>query len=332
MRLGSKGYGKVSRKGAKDAENEAQLFYCEVRLSEFTKRAFDARITFVNRTLPLLILVLAAALAAYGQQRPLITDDVDITPSGAVELSAGVDFLQNAKFPLSGLKGDLTRIGDVRLKTGVAPNVELQIEGTLQNYLAINSQTPSSIPLNITGNSTNDFDDFTVSAKVKLFNETSKLPALGLKFGFQMPNTDQARGIGTNQINIFSKVIAQKRFGKRAGRTPMANIYGNIGLGIMTAPLERFTQNDVLLYGLAGIFRVTDRVNLVSEVNGRWSTRSVTPVGTESVGQFRVGTQIRASGLRFDTAAIFGLTKYSPRTGLTFGVTYESPSFIPVAK
>lgn len=286
----------------------------------------------MNR-LPLLILfLLAATFAGYGQQRPLITDDVDITPSGSVELSAGVDFLQNAKFPLSGLKGDLTRIGDIRLKTGVAPNVELQIEGVLQNYLAINSQTPSLIPLNITGNSTNDFDDFTISAKVKLLNETSRLPALGLKFGYQMPNTDQARGIGTNQINIFTKVIAQKRFGKRAGRTPMANIYGNIGLGIMTAPLERFTQNDVLLYGLAGIFRVTDRLNLVSEVNGRWSTRSETPAGTESIGQFRVGAQIRASGLRFDTAAVFGLTKYSPRTGLTFGVTYLSPTFVPIAK
>lgn len=284
------------------------------------------------RRLSILLLTLITTCAAHAQQRPLITDDVDITPSGSTELSAGVDFLQNAKFPLSGLKGDLTRIGDIRLKTGVAPNVELQIEGALQNYVAINSQSPSAIPLNITGNSTSDFEDFTVSAKVKLFNETSKLPALGLKFGFQMPNTDQARGIGTNQINIFSKVIVQKRFGKRAGRTPLANIYGNIGLGIMTAPLERFTQNDVVLYGLAGIFRVTDHVNIASEVNGRWSTRSVTPLGTESVGQFRIGTQIRASGLRFDTAAVFGLTRYSPRTGLTFGVTYQSPTFIPVAK
>lgn len=284
------------------------------------------------RRLSILLLTLITTCAAHAQQRPLITDDVDITPSGSIELSAGVDFLQNAKFPLSGLKGDLTRIGDIRLKTGVAPNVELQIEGALQNYVAINSQSPSAIPLNITGNSTSDFEDFTISAKVKLLNETSKFPALGLKFGFQMPNTDQARGIGTNQINIFSKVIVQKRFGKRAGRTPLANIYGNIGLGIMTAPLERFTQNDVVLYGLAGIFRVTDHVNIASEVNGRWSTRSVTPLGTESVGQFRIGTQIRASGLRFDTAAVFGLTRYSPRTGLTFGVTYQSPTFIPVAK
>ncbi|HBE81638.1 MAG TPA: hypothetical protein DDW24_02525 [Blastocatellia bacterium] len=101
----------------------------------------------------------------------------------------------------------------------------------------------------------------------------------------------------------------------------------------MNAPLNTFTQNDVLLYGLAGIFRLTDHVNLVSEVNGRVNTRNAAaPLGTESIGQFRVGAQIRASGLRFDTAAVFGLTRFSPRSGVTFGVTYETPAFLPIAK
>ncbi|MEO8650364.1 MAG: hypothetical protein ABI539_14465 [Acidobacteriota bacterium] len=288
----------------------------------------------MSRFLASCLLVVISAFGANSQQRPLITDDVDITPSGAVEISAGIDFLQNVKFPLSGLKGDLTRVGDIRIRSGLAGNVEFQIEGVIQDFLAINSQSlVPPIPLNITGNSTNDFDDITVSAKLKVLNEKGIRPAIGLKFGFQLPNTDQARGIGTNQINIFSKVIVQKKFGKRPDRTPLANIYGNLGLGIMTAPLARFTQNDVLLYGLAGIFRVNHRINIVSEVNGRMSTRSgPAPLGTESVGNFRVGTQIRASGLRFDTAAVFGLTKYSPRTGVTFGVTYQSPSILPIAK
>jgi hypothetical protein len=285
------------------------------------------------RQLFILIFVLCVG-GVSAQQRPLITDDIDITPAGAIEISAGVDFFQNVKLPLSGLKGDLTRVGDIRLRNGFASNVELQVEGVVQNFLAVNSQTlPSPIPLNITGNSTNDFDDITVSAKVLLRRETRNIPALGIKFGFQLPNTDQARGIGTNQINIFSKVIVQKKFGRRAGRDPRANVYGNIGLGIMNSPLANFSQNDVILYGLAGIFGVTDRINIVSEVNGRYSSRSgAAPLGTESIGQFRVGTQIRASGLRFDTAAVFGLTRFSPRTGLTFGVTYQSPVFIPIAK
>lgn len=285
------------------------------------------------RLLIQVLLLGAFAVVGFAQQRPLITDDIDITPTGAIEIAVGVDFLQKARFPLSGLTGDLTRVGDVRIRQGFASNVELQIEGVVQNYLAIDSQlTPSPIPLNVTGNSTNDFDDFTISAKVKLFSETNNLPAIGMKFGYQMPNTDQAKGIGTNQINIFTKIIVQKRFGRVTGKSPRANIYGNLGLGIMNAPLRTFTQNDVLLYGLAGIFRLNDRINIASEVNGRLNTRSDVPLGTESVGQFRIGTQIKASGLRFDTAAIFGLTRKSPRTGVTFGVTYESPVFFPVAK
>ncbi|HEY0657962.1 MAG TPA: hypothetical protein VGD05_05790, partial [Pyrinomonadaceae bacterium] len=230
-------------------------------------------------------------LSIFGQQRPLLTEDVDTTPEGAFEIGAGIDFLQNAKFPLSGLRGDLTRVGDVRLKVGFSSNVEFQVEGVLQNFLAVNSANVSSpIPLNLDGNSSNDIGDFTVSTKIKLRNETANLPALGFKFGFQMPNSDQARGIGTNQINIFGKVLVQKKFGKRAGKTPRLNVFGNLGLGIMTAPLERFTQNDVLLYGLAGIYSVNDRINVVGEVNGRSNTRSGdAPLGTESVGQFRVG-------------------------------------------
>ncbi len=279
------------------------------------------------------ILLIAICGTASAQQRPLLTDDIDITPAGSIEIGAGVDFLQNAKFPLSGIKGDLTRLGDVRVRTGLAPNIEMQIEGVLQNFVAINSQTVSHIPLTVSGNSTNDFDDFTVSAKIKLRNETKLLPAIGLKFGFQMPNTDQARGIGTNQINIFSKVILQKKFGSVLNRTARFNLFGNIGLAIMTAPLATFTQNDVVLYGIAGIYRINGRINIVSEINGRQNTRNgAVPVGTESLGQFRIGTQIKASGLRFDAAAAFGLTTFSPRSGIIFGVTYQSPTIFTPAR
>lgn len=271
---------------------------------------------------------------AVAQQRPLLTDDVDTTPVGAFEIAAGVDFQQNAKFPLSGLRGDLTRVGDLRVKVGFASNIEFQVEGVLQNFLAINSSfAPPAIPLALDGNSSNDAGDFVLSTKIKLKNETRNLPALGFKFGFELPNSDQSRGIGTNQINVFGKILVQKKFGRQAGKTPRVNVFGNLGLAILTAPVERFTQNDVFIYGLAGIFRVNDRVNVVSEVNGRANTRSgAAPVGTESLSQFRLGAQIKASNLRFDTAAIFGLSRFSPRTGVTFGITYVSPSIFTPAR
>ncbi len=299
----------------------------------FTFARGDATICVMARLkIILFALILGSAISSSGQQRPLLTDDIDITPAGSLDIAVGIEFLQNAKFPLSGLKGDLTRVGDIRIRTGLASNVEIQISGTLQNYLAINSRRPGAIPLNVTSNSTNDFDDIVFSTKVKLRNESKRLPALGFKFGFEMPNTDQARGIGTNTINIFSKVIVQKRFGSYVNRTPRLNLYGNIGFGILSSPTERFSQNDVILYGLAGIYRVTGRINAVAEVNGRQNIRGTAPIGTESQGEFRIGTQIKASGLRFDSAAILGLSRSSPRTGIVFGVTYQTPTIFTPAK
>lgn len=287
----------------------------------------------MKRLISIALVSLAAAVASSAQQRPLLTDDVDITAPGALEISAGVDFFQDAKFPLTNMTGDLTRIGDIRIRTGFASNVELQIEGTIQNYVAINRRGVSPIPVSFSGNSTNDFDDFTISTKIKLRNENGRMPAIGLKLGFQMPNTDQAKGIGTNQINVFGKVIVQKRFGSVRNGTARFNAFGNLGLMIMNVPLQQFSQNDVLLYGLAGIYRATDNVNIVGEVNGRANTRGGTaPLGTESIGQFRIGTQIKASGLRFDAAAAFGLTKFSPRTGVIFGVTYRTPTIFAPAR
>lgn len=278
-----------------------------------------------------LLLVLGAAVAANGQQRPLITEDVDIIPPGSMRIEAGIDFVQKAKFPASGLTGDLTRAGVIGITIGLAPNVEVQIEGVAQNVLSINSRGPSAIPLNVAAgaNSTNDVGDFTLWTKIKLRNETAHLPSFGFRFGVQLPNSNQDRGIGLNQTNAFGQFL----FGKKFGHNARVNTFGNLGIGILTAPTGLFSQNDVLTYGLAGIVRLNKQFSLAGEVNGRANTRPGSgPLGTESQGEARLGMQIRASGLRFDFAGIKGLTKLSPRSGLTVGVTYDTPSIFTPAK
>jgi hypothetical protein len=285
----------------------------------------------LSQLLCLLFLILCATASVSAQQRPLLTEDVDIIPPGTMRIEAGIDFMQNAKFPLSGITGDLTRVGVVGINVGLSPNVEFQIDGTLQNFVSINSRSvPSPIPLSFAPgtNSTNDTGDFTLSTKIKLRNETKNGPSLGFRFGVQLPNSNQARGIGTNQINAYGVILAGKKFGQDA----RANFFGNLGIGILTAPTEFFTQNDVLLYGIAGIVRLNKQFNFVGEINGRASTRrGRAPLGTESLSEARLGLQIKASGLRFDFAGIAGLTDFSPRSGVTFGVTYDTPTvFAPV--
>lgn len=275
-------------------------------------------------------LVLCFATATQAQQRPLITEDVDIIPPGSIRIEAGIDFMQGAKYTVSGLRGDLTRVGVIGINIGMGPNVEFQIEGVAQNYLSINSRGPSAIPLELApgANSTNDTGDFTISAKFKLRNETRRGPSLGFRFGVQLPNSSQATGIGINQTNAYGSILIGKKFGQD-GRF---NTFGNLGLAILTAPTELFSQNDVITYGLAGIFRVNQTFSIAGEVNGRANTRPGDgPLGTESQAEARLGMQIRASGLRFDFAGIKGLTSFSPNSGFTVGVTYDTPSvFAPV--
>ena len=271
------------------------------------------------------------AVVTYGQQRPLITEDVDIIPPGSMRIEAGIDFVQRAKFPVSGLTGDLTRAGVIGINIGLAPNVEVQIEGVAQNLLSINSRGPSAIPLNVAAgaNSTNDIGDFTLWTKIKLRNETAHWPSLGFRFGVQLPNSNQGRGIGLNQTNAYGQVL----FGKKFGQAARVNTFGNLGIGILTSPTGLFSQNDVVTYGLAGIVRLNKQFSLAGEVNGRANTRPGNgPLGTESQGEARLGMQVRASGLRFDFAGIKGLTKFSPRSGLTVGVTYDTPSIFTPAK
>ena len=278
------------------------------------------------------LFVLLCAAAAAAQQRPLITEDVDIIPPGTVRLQVGIDFFQNAKFPLSDLTGDLTRVGVVGVNVGLSPNVEFELDGVVQNFLSINRRgVGPAVALAIApgATSTNDTGDFRLATKIKLRAETRRGPSVGFKFGVELPNSNETRGIGVNQTNAFGLILAGKKF----GRADRVNLFGNLGLGIFTAPKNEFTQNDMLLYGLGGLFRLNEHVNLAGEVNGRANTRNGrAPLGTEPLSQARLGLQVKTAGLRFDFAGIAGLTKFSPRSGVTFGVTYDSPTIFVPAK
>jgi hypothetical protein len=328
MNSGSRGreYGKDGNDGT-DGKPETPR-----RLSAFS--VFSAS-SSLSQLAALFIFVTALSIAvnitASAQQRPLITEDVEIVKPGSARFEAGFDFLQDKNYPVSGLNGDLTRLGIVSMTFGLAPNIEVEAGGVIQNFLSINRQyRASAIPLNLSQapNSTRDTGDFYLATKIKLRNETRRAPALGFRFGAELPNSNQSRGIGLNQTNFFAAALAAKSFGR-------VRVIGNLGLGILSSPIDAsgnispFTQNDVLLYGLAASYRFNDRLTLVGEVNGHHSTRKNAPLGTESDAAARIGARIRAGGLIWDLAGIKGLYSNSERSGLTFGVSYEANLFQP---
>ena len=263
-----------------------------------------------------LLLLLAPGQAA-AQQRPLLTEDTRTVAAGSARFELGFDFEQNRNFPLSGLNGDLSRFGVVSLTLGLGRQVEIETGGVLQNYLSINRRyRPSAIPLTVTGNSTNDIGDFFFATKVRLVEEARRRPAIGVRFGAELPNSNQARGIGLNRTTTFGTLL----LGKTVGRW---RLMGNVGMAIVPAPTNNFSQNDPLTYSMAATYDWTKRVTLAGEVQGRSSLRRVTPLGTESEGGVRIGARIRAVGLTWDVAALRGYHPASPRTGMMIGVTYQ---------
>lgn len=277
------------------------------------------KLTPMRRLLPALLL-LALAAPALAQERPLTTQPVETIPPGELLLQLGFEFLQDARFPLSGLEGDLSRIGVLDVHMGVSRAVELQIQGTIRQFLSVSQQNPAFVAPSLSrgGTSTSDFGDITLAAKMHLLRETERRPAIGLRFGFEMPNTNETRGIGLNTTNIVVTLLAQKHFGK-------LNVFGNAGLGILQAPAGLFSQNDVILYGLGATYPVHKRVTVVGEVAGRQSTRSTSVtsalVATGSRSEARLGFQVFAGGFRWDFAGLAGLTRDDADSGFVFGVS-----------
>jgi len=275
------------------------------------------RLSCLILSMPLCLLV---SLPSAAQNRPLRTSDAEILPPGTLRVQVGFDFLQDADFPLSGLSGDLTSIGVLNVRMSVGKMVEVQLEGAAQNFLDVKKQGTSFVPsLELTGpNSTHDTGDFSLITKIRILSETGQRPALGFQFGYKMPNSNQARGIGTNSTDVFAVFIVQKHFGK-------LNAFGNAGLAILQSPNAKFSQNDVLLYGGAFAYPLHHRVSLVGEVTGRHSMRKITVdlLGTESHSEARFGLQIFAGGFQWDLAGIAGITKDDPRTGFTFGISKD---------
>lgn len=266
-----------------------------------------------------LLVVLLVSLPLSAQNRPLRTVDAETVPAGTMRVQVGFDFLQDVDFPLSGLSGDMTSVGVLQIRMGVGKIAEVQLEGAVHHFLNVKNQVGAFVTPVLTGpNSTHDVGDFSLATKIRLLTETKTRPAVAFRFGFQMPNSNQARGMGSNTSNVFAEFILQKHFGK-------LNLMGNAGVNIMQAPAALFTQNDVLTFGAGFSYAAHRRMNVVGEVAGHQNTRkpSLNLVGTESRSQGRFGLQILAGGFQWDVAGIAGISKSSPRAGFTFGISRD---------
>ena len=266
-----------------------------------------------SRWLLFFLLPLSQLSVIKAQQRPLLTEPVETVNRGAVRLELGFEFLQEAAFPLSGLEGDLTRVGVLGVRLGVGDRVELQILGSLQDFLNVDRRfaAPQADQLDFSGNSTSDVGDFTLATKIRLNQERSDLPAFGVRFGMELPNASNQSGLGVDETNVFGSLLVEKNAG------PL-RVLGNVGLVILGDPLEMAAQDDLFIYGTAFTLAVHPKLNLLAEINGRVGPGDV---GTLDQSRLRAGAQIKAGGLYWDVAGFWGLEDTDPSSGVIVGVS-----------
>lgn len=271
-----------------------------------------------------LMCLLAAPCSSLAQSRPLVTEDPETVPTGNILLEAGFDLERGAVFPASGLTGTLTRIGTFGLSFGVSPIAEIQIDGGLRNRLSIATRdplAPLASMLTTTGDSTSDFEDLRVGAKIKFASETASRPAMAVRFSTRLPNAGNESGLGLDTTDFHLGFAIAKT-------VQSVRVAANAGFGILGDPARGDRQNDVLEYGVSVARAVRPNVEVVGEWNGRLNTRSgVPPVGTDSLAVMRLGSRLTRGPVRVDGALLLGVTKRDPSWGLTGGVTWVFRAF-----
>lgn len=272
--------------------------------------------------------IFAAALLlgqapAFGQQRPLLTEDPEPIGAGRILVEGGLDYGRDVNYPVSGLDGHLFRGPLVGVSVGLSSIAELQIDGGFFNHLSITTRNPAPLSdmVTATGDGTSSVEDFVIATKIRIAQETEGRPAFGLRFATKLPNSSNESGLGLDTTDFYASVIGAKT-------VRSVRFVGNIGLGILGDPTRGDRQNDVVTYGASFARALTDAAEIVGELNGRISTQGAsTPPGTESRGTARFGARYTISSWRADAAVFFGLTSTDPSVGFAGGFTYVFNAF-----
>lgn len=219
---------------------------------------------------------------------------------GDVFLGLGLRHETNARFPLSGLAGDLTSYADLRVAIGIGDRALFEVRGPIQQVLSIDSAGSSSVPLrpDVADGTTSDAGDFELA-----FSFLPIGSQRGFSFGghlfVKLPNTNETRGIGPNTTDVTIATLWS--WGARRWRAT-----GWLGVGILEAPNQAFEQNDVVSYAIEWLWNPRGRTRIALGAKGRASTRGTVPLGTEDLGEVRARAEWGLGSTVFDIAVGHG--------------------------
>jgi hypothetical protein len=252
----------------------------------------------ISRTFTLLSILWLLPISLIAQQHPLNVETASFLPERTARLEFGVSHLIDQPYPLSGLVGNLTKIGNLRLIFSINGDVEIEAEGTMQNVLRI-TERHSAYNSSIAArgmNVTNDFGDLTVWTKIALFSEYRSPIGLALRFGTQLPNASNESGLGLDEFNFFSSLLWEKHFfGIR--------FLANTGLGIYGDPTKAGEQHDNFIFAFGVTTPIGEESKLILETAGRFGHEGM---GFHRVANMRSGIAFSVFGLQWKVLGILG--------------------------
>jgi hypothetical protein len=250
------------------------------------------------------LLCLSFGGAATAQQRPLVTEDPRIIPEGELVLENGLGYFSNARFPVSGLGGDHLAILTGGLHVGMG-RAQFQMWGNLRNVLWIEEGGSGR---------TSDWGDGTMAAKFALATSSGRRPDISFQMAVVLPNASNESGLGKDGTDFYGNVLV--------GR-PVAGgyLYGKLGLGLLDDAERVGAQQDVLAWGIAGVYPLVGTWSLAGAVSGHLTATANPTRGGEDRAETRVGARWEMLGMHWDAAATAGLTGVDHDFGAVFGTT-----------
>ncbi len=243
---------------------------------------------------------------------------VALARKGDLLIGIGGAYEADVHAPLVSVDGDLARVAVVHLLYAVADGVLLEVRGDPYQVLNVDSLgvpiiEPDESPI---GGSASGAADFRAAVSFLLFGDDQGLAAGG-RFEFNLPDSDESKGLGTNSLNIRFGVLGAFR------RGPLV-FTADVGFAILEAPVDNFEQNDVLAYSAELLYStaLARPLRLYLGVDGRASTRSSVPLGTEDLGTVRFGADLRLGRWLLDAGGLVGYAGNSASWGLTGGAAF----------
>ena len=260
------------------------------------------------------LLIVAAPSILFSQQYPVSTESAGILPAGTAHAELGIGEYFDQTFPLSGLDGNLTKLGIMRFGFSYDGNVELQFDGTLLDILRVKGREPAfNNSLTTSKSVTSDIGDFTLWTKFRLVSEYHSFSSVSIRFGVQLPNASNESGLGIDEFNFYSSFLFEKHL---AGVRWVLNA----GLGILGDPVTLSEQHDTFIYAAGSYIPIGDRSTLVMETAGRTGHHGL---GVYRLTNAKAGGQTVFGGIAIKLLGVMSFASSDNAQGAELSVGYD---------